>query len=70
MNLVTVVKEDVLNELRKGNMDVLKGLPPVLILQYGLAIQNELGDYKDPSPINDEELNKTILRAKGIDSLT
>ncbi|EEL21537.1 MULTISPECIES: hypothetical protein [Bacillus] len=40
-NLTSIVKQDVLAELRRGNTDVLKGLPPVLAMQYGLALQNE-----------------------------
>ncbi|WP_165616073.1 hypothetical protein [Bacillus proteolyticus] len=44
-NLTSIVKPDVMDELRKGNTDVLKGLPPVLAMQYGLALQNEAGNY-------------------------
>jgi len=35
-NLTSIVKQDVLAELKKGNTDVLKGLPPVLAMQCGL----------------------------------
>ncbi|WP_196303444.1 hypothetical protein [Bacillus thuringiensis] len=42
-NLTSVVKHDVMEEMRKGNTDVLKGLPLVLAMQYGLALQNEAG---------------------------
>lgn len=58
MNLSNTVKQDVLAELNNGNTEVLKGLPPVVAMQYGLALST---DYKEKSPINDEELNKAIL---------
>ncbi|HDR7340982.1 TPA: hypothetical protein QCW93_001261 [Bacillus toyonensis] len=61
MNLSSIVKQDVMDELRKGNMDVLKGLPPVLAMQYGLALQNEAGNYIEESKVNDKELNKAVL---------
>ncbi len=49
MNLTSNVKQDVMDELRKGNTDVLKGLPPVLTMQYGLALQHEAGNYFEES---------------------
>ncbi|EKN67391.1 hypothetical protein P9E76_04900 [Schinkia azotoformans] len=58
MNLTSIVKPEILEELKKGNTEVLKGLPPVLAMQYGLALSS---DYKEKSPINDEELNKAML---------
>lgn len=60
-NLTSIVKQDVLVELRKGNTDVLKGLPPVLAMQYGLALQNEAGDYVEKSQIEDKEINAAML---------
>lgn len=60
MNLSSIVKTDVLAELKRGNTEVLKGLPPVLAMQYGLALQNEVGQVQD-SPINDEALGKAML---------
>ncbi|MEH7037192.1 hypothetical protein COM13_16100 [Bacillus pseudomycoides] len=60
-NLTSIVKQDVLAELRKGNTDVLKGLPPVLSMQYGLALQNEAGGYIEESKVNDKELNEAML---------
>lgn len=60
-NLSSIVKQDVLTELRKGNTDVLKGLPPVLAMQYGLALQNEAGGYIEESQIKDTELNEAML---------
>ncbi|PFK04770.1 hypothetical protein COI97_09170 [Bacillus cereus] len=61
MNLTSIVKQDVLTELRKGNTDVLKGLPSVLAMQYGLALQNEVGGYIEESKVNDKELNEAVL---------
>ncbi|HHL3302540.1 TPA: hypothetical protein ACQ444_003254 [Bacillus cereus] len=61
MNLSSIVKQDVMNELRKGNTEVLKGLPPVLAMQYGLALQNEAGGYIEESQIKDKELNEAVL---------
>ncbi|HDR4695874.1 hypothetical protein ABR775_11415 [Bacillus cereus] len=61
MNLANIVKQDVLTELRKGNTDVLKGLPPVLAMQYGLALQNEASNYIEESKVNDKELNEAVL---------
>ncbi|MCU5003885.1 MULTISPECIES: hypothetical protein [Bacillus cereus group] len=61
MNLTSIVKQDVMEELRKGNTEVLKGLPPVLAMQYGLALQNEAGGYIEESQIKDKELNEAVL---------
>ncbi|MDA1558826.1 hypothetical protein PDK45_28365, partial [Bacillus cereus] len=61
MNLSSIVKQDVMDELRKGNTEVLKGLPPVLAIQYGLVLQNEAGGYIEESQIKDKELNEAVL---------
>ncbi|ALC54076.1 hypothetical protein ACN91_21585 [Bacillus cereus] len=61
MNLTSIVKQDVMDELRKGNTEVLKGLPPVLAMQYGLALQNEVANYIEKSPVNDSELTKAMI---------
>ncbi|PFE58300.1 hypothetical protein CN318_01510 [Bacillus cereus] len=61
MNLTSIVKQDVMNELRKGNTEALKGLPPVLAMQYGLALQQEAGHYIEKSPVNDSELSKAMI---------
>ena len=61
MNLSSIVKQDVMDELRKGNTEVLKGLPPVLAMQYGLALQHEAGNYIEESQIKDKELNKAMI---------
>ncbi|MGJ6985529.1 hypothetical protein [Bacillus subtilis] len=58
MNLSNIVKQDVLAELKNGNTEVLKGFPPIVAMQYGLALST---DYKEKSPIIDEELNKAML---------
>ncbi|MCY9097629.1 hypothetical protein ACRV5I_00120 [Bacillus halotolerans] len=58
MNLSNTVKQDVLAELKNGNTEALKGLSPIVAMQYGLALST---DYKEKSPINDEELNKAML---------
>ncbi|WP_260320050.1 hypothetical protein [Peribacillus simplex] len=54
---------NVLEELKKGNRSVLQGLPSVLILQYGLALQKELlgEDYVTPSPIDDKALERSVM---------
>lgn len=62
MNLTSIVKQDVMDELRKGNTEVLKGLPPVLAMQYGLALQNEVANYIEKSPVNDSELTKAMIK--------
>ncbi|MGD7091219.1 hypothetical protein ACQCTA_00775 [Bacillus subtilis] len=51
MNLSNTVKQDVLAELKNGNTEALKGLSPIVAMQYGLALS---ADYKEKSPINDE----------------
>jgi len=66
MNLMNTVKTDVLAELKKGNTEVLKGLPPVVAMQYGLALQNEVGQVTE-SPINDEAVNNAMLKLIGKD---
>lgn len=61
MNLTSIVKHDVMDELRKGNTTVLKELPPVLAMQYGLRLQQEAGGYIEESQIKDKELNEAVL---------
>lgn len=48
MTATKYVKQEILSELKKGNMGVLKDLPPVLAISYGIAMQNEVGNIKDP----------------------
>ncbi|TKC18178.1 hypothetical protein [Robertmurraya kyonggiensis] len=61
MNLTHTVKAHILDELRNGNTEVLKGLPPVLAMSYGIALQNECGSVKDPSPIDEKAVNEAVL---------
>lgn len=61
MTATGFVKQRILEELKQGNMEVLKGLPPVLAMECGIAMQNELGDVKEASPINDKEVGKSML---------
>lgn len=61
MNLTSIVKQDVMDELRKGNTEVLKGLPPVVAMQYGLRLQQEAGNYIEKSNVNDKELNEAMI---------
>jgi hypothetical protein len=61
MNLLNLTKKvDVLEELKQGNTDVLKGLSPIQAMQYGLALQGEVGQVEE-SPINEEAVNKAML---------
>jgi len=60
MNLSSIVQTNVLEKLKKGDTEVLKGLPPVVAMQYGLALQDEVGQIQD-SPITDESLGKAML---------
>lgn len=61
MNLTNLVKHDILAELKNGNTEVLKGLPPVVAMQYGLALQNEVGVLQEESQLNDEAVNESML---------
>jgi hypothetical protein len=60
MNLLNTIKPSILEELKQGNTEALKGLPPVLAMQYGLALQDEAGQAEE-SPINDQALGKAML---------
>jgi hypothetical protein len=63
-NLMTTtkfVKDEILTELRRGNTDVLKDLPPVLAMSYGMTLQREAGGTKDPSPIDEKAVNEAML---------
>ncbi|QDZ88741.1 hypothetical protein [Priestia megaterium] len=69
-NLMTsYIKQEILAELRKGNTELLKGLPPVVSISMGLALQQEAGEVEEASPINHEAVNEAIsnrLRDTGI----
>lgn len=61
MNLMSLTnKVDILSELKKGNMAVLTGLPPSVVMAYGLALQNEVGVVPD-SPIDKAAVNEAML---------
>ncbi|MDN4866246.1 hypothetical protein [Priestia megaterium] len=61
MNLMSLTKKvDILSELKEGNMAVLKGLPPSIVMAYGLALQNEVGVVPDSS-IDEAAVNKAML---------
>lgn len=64
MNLLGTIKTDILAELKEGNTEVLKGFPPVVAMQYGLALQDEVEQVKE-SPINDQALGKAMLNLMG-----
>jgi len=61
MTATSFVKNEILAELKKGNTEVLKGLPPVMALNLGLALQKEAGDVREPSPINDKAVGEAML---------
>ena len=68
MNLMTTMnfkqnfnKQEVMEQLRNGNTEVLKGLSPSLAIQLGMEMQKELGDVKDPSPIDDREVARVVV---------
>jgi hypothetical protein len=61
MTATSFVKNEILEELKKGNTDVLKGLPPYMAMSLGMALQHEAGDVKDPSPIDDKAVGDAIL---------
>jgi len=60
-NLTSIVKQNIIEELKKGNMEILKDLSPLESLHYGLVLQKETGDIKDPSPIDDKAVNEAML---------
>lgn len=65
MNLLSMTtKTDVLAELKQGNTAVLKGLPPVVAMQYGLQLQNEVGQVED-STINEAAVGNAMLNLMG-----
>ena len=47
MTATQYVKKEILAELKKGNTEVLKGLPPVMAMSYGIAMQNEAEKEKE-----------------------
>ena len=60
MNLLNTIKPNILEELKQGNKEVLKGLPPSVAMSYGLALQREFGQVQD-SPIDEAAVNEAML---------
>ncbi|OZT14623.1 hypothetical protein CHN50_02205 [Priestia aryabhattai] len=58
MTATKFVKEEILKELRKGNTEVLKGLPPIMAMSYGIAM-SEAG--KEEAPLSDEAIKEAML---------
>ncbi len=61
MTTMNFNKQEILEQLRNGNTEVLKGLPATLTLQLGMELQQELGDVKDPSPIDDKAVARAVV---------
>lgn len=60
-NLMTAtqfVKQEILNELRNGNLDVLKDLPPVMAMSYGIALQNEAEAVSEVDSVAENATNE------------
>ncbi|MGG0545412.1 hypothetical protein ABEY63_26435 [Priestia aryabhattai] len=60
MTMAVAAEQDILAELKQGNTEVLKGLPPSVAMSYGLALQAEVGQAKD-SPIDNEAVATAML---------
>jgi len=56
------IKQDILEQLKSGNTSVLKGMPPVTALAYGLAVKDEEEKSKDSYPFDNEAMGKFILK--------
>lgn len=70
-NLMTATlsaKQDILEELRQGNTAILKGLPPVKAMQYGLALQNEVGHANESSIDNEGVVTAMLERMDDSDA--
>lgn len=50
---------EILAELKKGNTSILNSLPPILRVQYGLALREE--EQESKLPINDKDLATAML---------
>ncbi|WP_342537950.1 hypothetical protein MKY15_15670 [Sporosarcina sp. FSL K6-1540] len=64
MNLLAAMnfnKQELMEQLRNGNTEVLKGLPASLTLQLRMELQQELGDVKDPSPIDNKAVARVVV---------
>lgn len=60
MTATSFVKQQILEELKQGNMDALKDLPPIIAMECGIALQNEVGQ-QEVEQLNSEALGKTML---------
>lgn len=52
---------EAVEQLKQGNTDVLRGLPPAAVISLAVATQQEIGEYKEPSPISEDEVAKSML---------
>jgi protoporphyrinogen oxidase len=59
----SIVKQEILAELKNGNMTVLKGLPPIMSLNYGLAMNEESKSPK-PTPFDDETMGEFMMKKR------
>lgn len=59
MNM-NIYRQAILEQLRQGNSEVLKGLPASLILSLGIELQKEQ-NIKELSPIDSNEVGKFML---------
>ena len=60
MTAMNFNKNEVMEQLRGGNMEVLNGLPASLTLQLGLELQSEQG-YVEPSTIDDKAVARVVV---------
>lgn len=58
MTATQFVKQEILSELKKGNTDVLKGLPPHMAMSLGMAVAE---DVKEESPLDDKAIKEAML---------
>jgi hypothetical protein len=61
MKATSFVKQEILAELKKGNMTVLKGLPPEMTFNYGLAMNEEVKS-PEPTPFDDEAMGNYMKK--------
>lgn len=57
---MNIYRQAILEQLRQGNSEVLKGLPASLILSLGIELQKEQ-NIKELSPIDSNEVGKFML---------
>ena len=54
------INPEILEEIRKGNTDILNSLPPLVRMQYGLVLQEEKDKEETPA-ITDKGLTEAML---------